>query len=655
MPDLPVKSKGTCTYYFGAGTCPTVQDNDCPTCPQITANPPCQCDVYCPSKAPPGCSSLYAYNCTSQCQKINAPMACPNGTYVTFSKSGNAVSAVCNYVPAATNLQWFITQQPSGSGFPSAFYVGMIQRYAISQYISTWNTQLFEDSDGSSFFHQNVDYTNSGQESIFRQVLLNSLNNVPVVIPSLPLFQSMLQNAIEYPQMVYSSGGVMSMLFYTYGAGLSINPSNGEISAYLQSFTMERPQDVSNLAPFLEAPANTCPPNTNNACTFAIPPTGGLPSDLATNPWYIFVDLTTYKVYNINVPPSQLQTIQQVRNSGLSGDDFYVIGRIYNVQVQKLSPILTYLFAKQFPNLPFDKLGAGGLCDRIQHDTTQVPSKCYNNTCSASFSATCKSLITSYCRVNSIPNKWAAMNCSTCGFSHFFLTSNGDQCQCYDTPLPPPVIGEDNLPAMCFTSFCTQKPELMKAFGLTDEYCSQYCAEVWDWLNDPDPAKRSANPYVLDAGQFQRLCGTYTPEKSKANYYVLGGGVVLSLIVGVLAFILSRNIWLGLGLFLGILAFGIFLSFDLNGVPYCSATGSACQTRITHIPIPGWFCSYWLGCECGIGKACANNDVCVAGVCIPPTNAPLKPIKPPPPPLEPIGPPQGGPPNAPRRIRWTIP
>ena len=655
IPDLPVTSPiSTCWAGVSHATDKCANEKNgpgCPVCPQVTNNPPCSCKKWCAN--PMGCSqaNLWSFDCTSQCQKINEPAACPNGTYNSFTKSGNSVSAVCNYVPAANNLGWFTTQQPSGSGFPAPFYIGMIQRYALSQYIASWNTQLFEDTNGTSFFHQNVDYTSHDQNAIFRQILLTSINNIPQVIPSPSAFQTMLKNAVEYPYLMYSpqggSGGSFSMLFYSYGSGLNINPSDNDISSYLQSMTMERPEDVGNLAPFLSSPSNTCPPVSSNACQFAVSQSGGLPSDLTTNPWYIFVDLTTYKVYNVNVPPSQLQTIAQVRASGLQNDDFYVIGRIYNVVVQKLSPIVTYLFSRTFVNLPFDKLGDGGMCDRIQHDTTQVPSKCYKNTCQTTFSGNCKSIMTTYCQVDSIPNKWEAMNCSVCDFSDFFLTSNADQCMCYESSLSPPALGGDIPPAMCFTTYCTQKPELMKGFGLTDAYCSQYCGEVYDWLNDPDPARRSANPYVLDVGQYQRLCGTYTPTKSKINFWVLGAGVILALIVGILTSVISRNIWLGLGLLLGILALGVFLAFDLSGVPYCPTNGnsSACQSSITHLPIPNWFCSYWLGCECGIGKACANpQDQCIAGICIPPQAPPEKPIEPP----------SGGDPGSPQNVKWRI-
>jgi len=636
-PDLPVTTNppGSCFYgSFGGGTCPTIQNNNCPTCPQVTNNPPCTCEIFCNS--PLGCTQTWLYRCTSQCQQLNTALTCPNGTYVPpFIKNGNSVAGTCSYIPSASNLNWFVSQ----SRFPSSFITSMIQRYAVSLYIDKWNTELYEDADGKSWFHRITDYTNPGQEAIFRDHLNSeALVNLPPVIPSFDQFTIMLQNAVMYPQMLYSSTGAFSMLFYVYGSPFSVNPSSINISTYLQSFTMERPAQVQNLAPLLGTPVNNP--------QFAPAAANGYPPDLTTNKYYIFVDLTTYRVYNIGVPETQLQSIQQVR-TGLPNNDFYIIGRVYSVPIVKLSPILTYIFSQTYPNLPFDSLGAGGLCDKVLSDTTQVPGICFTNTCNTSaFSAQCKSIMSTYCQISSIPNSFPGMSSAIGGVNNFFLNSTSSQCRCFNTQLPPPINRVNNLQVgMCFTNACTSNPALMNEFGLTDQYCSQYCGEVSDWLNNPDPTKRSALPQALDAGQYQRLCGSYSPSSSKVNPVILGGGTGFAFIIGLVAFLISSNIWLGMGLFLGILALGIYLSFDLKGVPYCTPTGSACQSSISHVEIPNLFCSYWLGCECGLGKACPSGNTCIAGICIPQSTSPPSPPPPPPPSQAP---------TPPENLRWLV-
>lgn len=561
--------------------------------PDCTANYPGTCSqLECPSGQVGGeCScqntrfqgpSTQFYSCTKQCLQANPATSCPQGRFIESSGK----QALCEYTPETENLDWI------QSNLPSSFSLPLIQRFILTTYLEDWMNGLYYDP--KSIFHS-LNYLKSPViENTIRSTLLNlRAAKYSGAIPNWADFYKFLLTVPSFPQLIYSPPDNFSILFYLYGTDQNL--SSQELTSLIQGFTVETPSSSQPVGPVVSSPSVTF-----NA-----------PDDLLTNKYYIIVNLETLEIWNNSVTDlSQLVSISDLQRRGITGD-FYVIGRIYPVTITRWSPNLLYLFNATYPNLLFSP----EFCSKIQDQTLQVPIPCYNNSCSKVFTDECRSLIERYCSRGTLyTSGFTGINFSV---QDFLLQSGAAQCLCYNTGLTPPIIPSGNRPGMCFTQSCTSNPSMSQAFDLTDEYCSDYCGEVYNWLTATDPAKRSLNPYVIDQSRYQKLCSGYNPEvgSRKLNYSVLGVGLGISVILGLFLGFLTKW-WAGLIFGVILIMLTLLLSYDLNGVPGCSGKEPICTSKITHHEIPTSWCPYEIGCECSnFGGRCPDGSLCLAGRC----------------------------------------
>lgn len=568
---------GSCTKYTIGGGCDP-SEFQCPGCPQI--NQACSCTLaqkpyYCD---PSGATCNYNYTCVRACAQIDRSTSCPGGTYQSVTNQWGPWSALCSFEISDSNYNTYVTNQYN---MPTTFTQGMIDRYTVSKYIQAWNNQLY--GNPNSIYHQSVD------DKITRAYLASQMR---IYNPSQGLL-TLLSDMTFYPYPVLQDGKYY-LQFAVYGNYISDPPSASQVTSYIQAFTGET--EGTPYDPALGA---------------------GVASPSASNN-YIVVDFSTDKVYTQTIP----------NPSGL-GDPF-VVGKIYMTPITNLSPVLMYLFDRTY-HLTYDTIGGKGLCDMIIAQTGQVPNICYNNTCqSGTFPPACKGIIIQHCQNHTDPKTTSS------GFSYdmdqYYVTSNSSDCSCYNTQLPPPINRDQTrFAGMCFTNSCTSGPSsasMMNVFGLTDQACSQNCDNVYNWLVNADPKQRSYMASYLDNGRFQKLCGDIKPTpKVPINYWVLGIGLGITIVCMVGMHIWLRDssrVWIYLGV-VGIIlmAISVFLSFDLNGTPYCNGSQQVCKSRYTKITIPNILCSYLLGCECNlINRPCPNNSQeCIAGICVTPSSS----------------------------------
>lgn len=560
---------GSCTKIRFSGGCDP-STFQCPNCPPSQIGQECSCTLaqnpyYCD---PSGASCNYNYTCTRPCIGIDTTKSCPGGTYQSASTQNGKLAAICSYSISEQNYQDYVQ---GVYNLPETFNQGLINRYVVSKYIQLWNDQLYKDP--KSIYHQTVSNTAT------RAHLKTQMGRYGVS----DAFISMLEEMTLYPQPIIT-GSQYNLQIAVYGTYIPDPPSASDVTSYIRSFTGETTQSPYN--PSLGAGV----PDTNN---------------------YIIVDFTTNKVYTSSTPSP----------SGL-GDPF-VVGKVYVAQVTNLSPVVMYLFDHVY-HLTYDTIGNKGLCDMIISQTGQIPNICYNNTCQVTNppASTCKGLIEQYCGGGKDPK-------TTSGISYdldqYYVTSNSSDCTCYNTQLPPPINRDQTrFAGMCFTNSCTlgqSSGSMMNVFGLTDQACSQNCQEVYNWVTNADPAKRTYMNSYMDTGRFQRLCGEVKPSvKTPINYWVLGIGIAITI-----GSIIGMYLWKGSWLYTGIIglllgAITAFLCFDLNGVPYCDGENPGCKSSISKIQIPNLFCSYHLGCECNlINRPCPTGKECIAGICITPS------------------------------------
>ena len=569
----PAVYDGSCTIngFFPWDDKCTESYLQCPTCQQIGQTCTCHVDSKPYYQGPSGYPANYNYKCTRACVGIDGANACSGGTYIGPSYIGTSLVALCSYPISDDNYNSYITGQ---FGFPQPFTTGMVNRYIVSKYIQFWNEEIY--SNPKSIFHQSGDKT--GRIDLRNSMLPYSLSKD---------FIDMLEQMTAYPIPTITDNNFY-LLVTVYGNYIPDPPSATAITKYIQSYTGETlgtPYD-----PVLGA-AVPYPNATSN---------------------YVVVDLATNKVYYQSVPTPPGAT------------DPYIVGKIYMTPITNLSPVLMYLFNQRY-RIPYDTIGAKGICDSIISQTGQVPGMCYDNTCqTGTFSPACKGTIVQHCEGPHTDPKTTAS-----GFAYdmdtYYVTYQSSDCSCYNTQLPPPINRDQTrFAGMCFTNSCTlgeSAPAMINAFGLTPEKCSQDCQEVYDWLASASPERRSYMASYLNNGRFQQLCGNIKPTpKTGANYIVLGIGLAITIGLCIGTYLISKS-WIQTSI-LGVLlcALTAFLTFDLNGIPYCNGDQQGCKSRYSGVPIPTFLCSYLLGCECNlINKPCPKQgDECIAGICVTP-------------------------------------
>jgi len=553
-------------------------------CPATRVDGTCSCVN---GRITEGFRRTQRFTCTRQCLDVNPTQSCPGGTLIASRNVGNTVYATCEYTITSGNISSLNTI------LPAEFIVPMAKRLALSEYLTAWMNELYVDQ--TSFFHQ-TNYLRSSVDIKGGVFSRSGVQRYARYIPDWNQFRDFMLEVSAYPTLFFQPENVFRVILYLYNT--EPNLSQEEMTRFIRGFTVEPQTGPTLSAPLTEFNA---------------------PGDLLTNGAYIIADLTNLRVYNNDITdPTRLLSIQQLRAQGVTGD-LYIVGRAYPSNIIRWSPNLLYLYSLVHMNLPYDRLGAGGFCDRILAQTGQIPVVCYNNTCIPTFTDQCRTYLQTYCGAENIYDSgFTGINFDV---EQFLLNANAAQCQCYNSRLSPPIIPAGNRPAMCFTTACTSEPGIIQNFQLTETVCGGFCEEVYQWITSPDPARGSVNPNVLDVARYKRLCGALPQdiETRPLNYYVLIAGIVFGLIVGIILLLITRKIWIALIPFVILLGLSVFLAFDLNGVPGCDDTKQVCRTRFTGISVPIGLCSYQIGCECSnYGGRCEDGRLCLAGKCFDP-------------------------------------
>lgn len=206
-------------------------------------------------------------------------------------------------------------------------------------------------------------------------------------------------------------------------------------------------------------------------------------------------------------------------------------------------------------------------------------------------------------------------------------------CQCYNSLLQP-VIGRrsGNTTAMCFDKSCDD-PAVKQLFSLDDELCSSKCSEIYSWLYNSDPSGPNAgsNPFWLDKGRYDSLCGqNYSPLiRHNINYSLLVYGMVIC--IGVLLILYGILYMYKVSVVNKIITM-VSVSFILIGIltvllivmigeSSCGRDNKTptCKSKIFGWKIPKDFCNYMSECECQTDNDCEGDCSCISQICVPNT------------------------------------
>lgn len=647
-------SDTTCFVTIGSNNCaPMDQCAACPS-PSVTTsfNYTSCLDYQCSTQY----SRCFDVACTTTCSVPDPSTTCPSGgtyehlvkedisSYYQKLQSSSPPTlpprAICSYTPIANTLDPFpgtTMTQLVQLGLPDGFVSGAIARYVMYAFATHYNNDLYGDITTS--FHQEYDFTNpqsyqSFIENIISQAdIQNILSISPLAQKSsyVPSFMKSIQYLAQTHYLtVDSTGENYGMLFYSFGftgkngVGYTSQPSQADMINAIQNFTTETYSNIGSSSglPTVSAPLNT----------FSYPPG----EDFMQNQYYIFVDLNAINnggkvVYNIGVPENSLQTIKQALSNTPSGD-FYIVGRIFKIQITKMSLVLGYWFSTNFPNfLSPGSSSTANACTRLTSETSYMPSQCYTIQCGpgTDFNSSCKNIMieacgdSSYLPINIFPSISEDM-------SLFYMTNSSQVCSCYNTRLRPAITGDSQrIPGMCFTGACVSNPGLMKAFSLTDKTCQSFCPTVYSWLTNPQNG--SANRKYIDTQQYEKLCGAnYIPSyNTKVNFPVLITSLLSCVVISFSVFWLYKSVPSTIIVCVAMLSVSLFLSFFLNGKSRCDPNifnhQSLCYSDFLSsifpkifpsIKIPNLFCSYPLPCECVVDGQCPSDQICLSGMCI---------------------------------------
>ncbi len=616
-------------------------------------------------------SQCFSTTCTSTCSKVAPTTTCPQGgtsigwdptslvaynnMLVTDQFPSLPPSAVCEYTITGSSQELGTTYTDLiALGAPAGWLVSMIARYCVYSFLTEWNSSVY--GTYTSPFHIQCDFTDTQSmksfvtSTIYAAGVPQILSSSPSTVPGYA--NSFVANLAELGQLhmltytpAFSTSGptfgtnapagpTFGMLYYDFSPnqgdshtiGATSEPTAQAIAAALTDLTTEDTNAVTvSFSPVQKI--------------FQYPPTL---NDFLTNPYYIFIDInalgsTSGRItYNLNVAESELVTISQARQSTPNGD-FYVIGRIFPIIITKLSAVLSFWYAYEFPVM-LTSPTYQAVCSRISTDTSQLPQQCYINTCGpgTNFSDQCKSQMIGMCGNTSfIPS--TIFPRITSNINAFFMTNASTSCQCYNTRLRPIIGGDaDRIPGMCYTKQCDNS--IKSAFGLTDSVCAGYCPKVYDWLINGNVGMRQ----YIDQSVYERLCGAnYVPTSTtRFNIPIIVVGMVSAIMISGIVWMIFRSIpkTIITGLILGGIA--VFLSMLLNGKSICNPNplyhNNECQsTLLSNSPIYSrmtqWFkkynislptnlptvlCPNPIACECIVNSQCTASQTCISGVCV---------------------------------------
>ena len=209
-------------------------------------------------------------------------------------------------------------------------------------------------------------------------------------------------------------------------------------------------------------------------------------------------------------------------------------------------------------------------------------------------------------------------------------------CNCYNSKIAPGLdMITGNKASLCFNLQCRNTDKSEFICDANDDncdvnsICSNYCDEVQNWFNSPNPYERAYNPDDIDEAFYEEVCNRKLRNKSNdINTKILIYGSIVTIILTTVTFIVlhnnNSNYKYLLSIIMLIMLGGsiIFLSFDLNGYQICDGSRaphniSVCKSKISHVTIPQEYCGESpYPCECGIDTP-STQCTCQSQILIP--------------------------------------
>lgn len=204
------------------------------------------------------------------------------------------------------------------------------------------------------------------------------------------------------------------------------------------------------------------------------------------------------------------------------------------------------------------------------------------------------------------------------------LSKRSDDCLCLTSNIAPPTQSQyNNKTSLCFDNYCTD-PLFVSAYDLSDTTCRQYCPVLDTWKYSTQPENKIQNEGEVNDVKYNRLCGKWT--KRYVDVYVLIELLFISIFLCILLYSLLQKQpskflqWSIVGIcFLVLLAFSIYLSYELNGDSYCEDiylnAPYQCQSQLTQFKLPSFQCHTYQFCDCAFNNQCPTNMQCNSGQC----------------------------------------
>jgi hypothetical protein len=502
---------------------------------------------------------------------------------------------------------------------PTEFIVDMLDVSLIGLVINNFYTQLYENGNGD--YHQDM----------------SPLNDIVTVDEwmqrILMLAQTQFQNLGMYPKSGNPTGGPSPNLINSTSIGTGTGaifksmkmptPSYNsttkqhEIIFYFSVNQYEKKKTNPDIIKqyyklfFNDASASIVTWDTSNITPRACELTAVSP-----NPYSAFVILLN----------SEYTTSEILMGEEMPDTKYFVCAYGMKFTVDTWSPMLyAYFKYKDIDNF------TESILDKVHHDTQMLPIELFNQRCTKEndqlWNKLCETDILHFCQMNYTGVKYANL------IGNYLITidssGTGTNCNCINNRLSPTIDPDYIIPSMCFATACDNNT-YVKGFGLTDEYCTQYCPVVKDWMTSTMKPTQSRDAQDLDQVRFRRICGDnyipYSLGTLRSDILCIGIGISLTLMFILFLSLKKYNIsTVKYVLYLtitGIITLGIsiFLAFDLQGNPECDGKVSLCKSRITGININNQYCNYTAECECIFNNKCDpcgvnGTGVCDSGVC----------------------------------------
>lgn len=292
-----------------------------------------------------------------------------------------------------------------------------------------------------------------------------------------------------------------------------------------------------------------------------------------------------------------------------------------NCTISSFSPLLL-VYAQMFSNVGFSQ----AVCTTLKElPNSTIPVICYNN--DKVNSTTWKNNINTYCSLRYIPPGYT----NRVTMEKFLIVDNFSDCMCYTSTLPPVSDQAPGNPgAMCFDNNCNDG--MRNLMGVQD--CYNYCTEVKEWIEN-EGENKSANANELDHDRFLNICGyDITPyQDGKINTSILAFGAMLTVLMPMLIFSGGMHssfsaLKITILILISVLVLGgltVFFTIDMAGKGECNGNSFSCQSKITKLPLPSYFCELQLDCECALDSDCPLGCICQSSMCTPSTGS--RPVK----------------------------